>query len=546
MVCILQMKNYIRLFIILSVFLISFACDSSNSTKKSDVTEELNLPEILKEGNQHYLPDFSYAGYKWGEEPLPEPTGTIINITDYGAVADDSTDDTTAIMESVQAASAIDENTPVILKFPKGRFILKEIIFIKRSNIVLLGEGSGTDGTTIYIPVPLKEMALPAEIQDKKTAFENQGRTTSTGAPYSYFSWIGGVIWTDSDKSTYYPGKYVISGKRGGNTITVNDDYFNQDFVGKLFQVRWYNDGHKDSDLIKHILDNQDVEVGQEYEYIVNGEYTSYTMLTQTMTATAINGNTLTIKEELAHDIRPEWTQKVAFNNYLENVGIQGFAIEFPQTDYPGHHEEEGYNGIYLTELIHSWVKDIKITNADSGILTERLKHVTILDTAVEGRGGHYTVSVGSCNYVLIKNFNFLAKALHNPSFNSSALLNVYTNGFIMEPQLDQHCGMNHQNLFDNIRSESDDVENLFDHGGNSVRGPTAGAFNTFWNIYVQSETSKTTTIDDAPSARIIGLTGSQMLELTYGPNAYIEKHNTNDLEVPSLYEYQLKKRLKL
>ncbi len=555
----------VRWLLLLIIIAISsnISCTSDNE-KKAFNEDELILPEILKDGNSNYLPDFSYAGYKWGEEPLPTPSGSIFNVIDFGAVPNDGIDDTVAILNAVDAASSLDKNTQVIVKFPAGRFILKEIVFITRGNFILLGAGSDSPGTTIYIPEPLKNMTLPEMVQDDKKKFEAEGRTTGSGAPYSYFSWIGGVIWTYSDKKPYYPNKFLVSGKRGSHTIIVDDDdgndsFFRDKIVGNTFFLRWYNNGRKDSDLVKHILDNQDVEVGDEYENFVNGVYQPYTLVSQTVTATSINGNILTIKEKLAHDLRTEWipkagekNYKIAFNtdfdghqgNYYENVGIEGFTFEFPETTYPGHHEEDGYNAIYMTRLLHSWARDIKVTNSDSGILCKSLKFVTLDNIEVDGRSGHYTVSIESSSYVLIKNFNFLAKALHNPSFNSSTFLNVYTNGFIMEPQFDQHMGMNHQNLFDNISSESDDVKNLFDHGGNIVRGPTAGAFNTFWNIYVASDTTNTTEIDDAPSARIVGLHGSSELELTYGPNAYIEKLNENDLTVPSLYEYQLKKRL--
>ena len=43
-----------------------------------------------------YLPDFSYAGYHWGEEPPPYPPPTL-DVTDFGALADDGEDDSAAL-----------------------------------------------------------------------------------------------------------------------------------------------------------------------------------------------------------------------------------------------------------------------------------------------------------------------------------------------------------------------------------------------------------------------------------------------------------------
>ena len=78
-----------------------------------------------------YLPDFSYAGYHWGEEPPPRPPATL-DVTDFGAVADDREDDTAAILKAVALANAATE--PVVLQFPAGWFILRDILYIKRSD----------------------------------------------------------------------------------------------------------------------------------------------------------------------------------------------------------------------------------------------------------------------------------------------------------------------------------------------------------------------------------------------------------------------------
>ena len=78
-----------------------------------------------------YLPDFSYAGYHWGKEPPPRPPATL-DVTDFGAVADDREDDDDAILKAVALANAASE--PVVLQFPAGRFILRDILYIKRSD----------------------------------------------------------------------------------------------------------------------------------------------------------------------------------------------------------------------------------------------------------------------------------------------------------------------------------------------------------------------------------------------------------------------------
>ena len=73
----------------------------------------------------------------------------------------------------------------------------------------------------------------------------------------------------------------------------------------------------------------------------------------------------------------------------------------------------------------------------------------------------------------------------------------------------------------------------------------------TFWNINIEvlDDNSKTPIelngMDEGPFARIIGINGNRNFTIKYGPDAYIEFINKPMTKIPSLYEYQLKKRLK-
>lgn len=50
--------------------------------------------------------------------------------------------------------------------------------------------------------------------------------------------------------------------------------------------------------------------------------------------------------------------------------------------------------------------------------------------------------------------------------------------------------------------------------------------------------------MNDGPFARIIGVYGNQDFKIEYGPDVYIEFLNKTISTTPSLYDYQLKKRL--
>jgi hypothetical protein len=80
-----------------------------------------NLPQIItdrKIASQNYLPDYSYAGYHFGEVQLPKKIEQVVNATDYGVIANDVLDDSKALLKAIKTASSLKGD--VILQLPAG------------------------------------------------------------------------------------------------------------------------------------------------------------------------------------------------------------------------------------------------------------------------------------------------------------------------------------------------------------------------------------------------------------------------------------------
>src|SRR3546814_13413616 len=95
------------------------------------------------------IPDFSYAGYCFGLAPIQADVGTIVEVTDHGAIPDDGLDDTKAVLRAPAAANAV--KGKVTLRFPKGRTQITDVLRIARSDIVLDGAGDGPGGSEHWI-----------------------------------------------------------------------------------------------------------------------------------------------------------------------------------------------------------------------------------------------------------------------------------------------------------------------------------------------------------------------------------------------------------
>ena len=509
---------------------------------------------------RHYLPDFSFAGYKWGEEEPPRLPATL-NVVDFGAVPSDGKDDTEALKRAVAAAHAAPG--PVVLHLPKGRFVLSDILRIQRSHFVLQGSGAGNDGTVLYMPQPLKSLPLPPELveleeylraNDKRQVERDRG----LNEPFSPYAWSGGFIWvnTPGGRAKRYLEKYdrpettlakVTAGKRGERTLLVEGAASLA--AGQRVRLNWFNREGQQSSLVRHLYDDQPVTVGSRH-----WESPSVPLISQEVTIVSARDRTVTIKEPLLHDVRPEWTPTLTEWAHLTEVGIEGIRFEFPGDAFYAHHVEKGYNAIYLTGADHSWVRDIELVNADSGLLTDNVANVTVENVRVAGRKCHYGVHTGEAWGMLVKNLHVQAEVIHSLSFNTASRASVYTRCTVTRaPALDQHSGANHQNLFDDIVAFEDDPEHTVIYtGGTGYWAPTHGAFSTFWNIRVQflyeppaGRPVKVLGVQNGASQRIVGFTANHPVELAWEIDPYVEGVNVPGIAVPSLYEHQLAARLR-
>lgn len=526
-----------------------------------------NLPKIISDKQttqENYLPDFSFAGYHNGERLIPKVNETIILASDYGVVGNDDLDDSKALKNAMIAANKVTGS--VVLQLPAGRLILSDILYIERSHFVLRGAGIGDGGTELFYPRPMMYLENPeslTELREYLLEFDKRQieKVNNIDLPFSQYAWSGGYIWTQvpGERVKSYLGSYdkpqnvlakVTHGKRGEHSFEVSN--INGLKVGDVVELQLFNKSGEKGDIISDLYKNTNVKPGSHH-----WQFPTLPIVRQQIEITAIAKNKVTIKTPLTISIKPSYEAQMVAWNHLEEVGIEHFRITFPDTPRVAHHVEQGYNGIFLTRVFNSWVQDVVIHNAESGILTEEIANVTIKDIVTEGNNmAHYTVAMAAVHNVLVNNLKVYNSAVHPLSFNTFSTKNVYQNCEVfVNPVLDQHSGANHQNLFDNIIVHLNPLENnsypLFAGGGASYWKPSHGAYSTFWNLKVQVESKlnmhtplKLNGMNDGPFARIIGVHGNGNYQVEYEPNAYIEFVNKRIENIPSLYDYQLKKRL--
>lgn len=544
-----------------------FLCPSVLTANLSDDEH----PAILSTGTiarDNYLPDFSFAGYGNGLVAVPRASGTVVEVDEFGASADDGIDDTKAVFAALSHAN--DVAGPVIVRFSAGRYRISGILRIERSDIVLQGAGSGSGGTLLHFPRPLNQVDKSDSLDElRKYLVKLDKRQVEPDKNlddyFSEYSWSGGFIWIQKPgvRTAPYLVEYdpeieklvdVASGERGSQSIVLSAPA--EITAGDIIQLQWINSTGPDAGIIKSLYKSEFESAGSHH-----WSFPERPLVRQTSRVLAVDGRDVLLADPLLHDANDAIPAQVAAWDGLQHVGVEDIRIEFPDSPYFGHHMERGYNGIYFTSAFDSWARNIRVTNADSGILSYNSANLTYRDIVSDGtRRAHYAVHMGNVHNVLAENITVMNPVLHSLTFNTQSTKCVYKNAevFVM-PTLDQHAGANHQNLFDNVtlhmravRTDDGPVTPVFDGSGAGYWQPGHGGFNTTWNLRVlitggafADEVVTVQGLDEGPMARIVGLHGNRKFELDYRPTPYIEMLNVMPKAVPSLYEYQRNQRLK-
>jgi hypothetical protein len=530
--------------------------------------QSLSIPEMIKDGGgKHgFLPDFSYAGYANGERQPDTSDFAVIDVSQHNIIANDGLDDSQALLKLLEKIA--NNNTPSILQFQPGRYIISSIIYFDRDNLVVRGAGSGKGGTEFYFPRPLIYVPDPPELKELRDYLVKLDKIQKEKAnniylPFTQWAWSGGYFWTRKPgvRVKKYLDEYdqpvasltkALAGKQGEHWITVDSSKSIRQ--GQVIEVQWYNYQGETGPLLQELYHGKVNNIGSHH-----WNFDNLALSRQQVEVTDIKGDKIRIKAPLLHSIKENWKVNIAPWEHLQQVGFEHFHMNFAYAERIAHHVEQGFNGIYLTRVYNSWIDDVKISNADSGVLMEEVANLSLSNMTTDGRKyAHYSVQMGGVHNVLVDNLRVENPVEHPLSFNTFATRSVYRNSEVLQkPVLDQHSGVNHQNLFDNIvvhvtLAPDQQQYPLFAGGGAGYWKPSHAAYNSFYNIHVDFSNGQNLTkplllngMKDGPLARILGVSGNILVAVEYGPDAYIEGINQYYQDVPSLYTWQLDNRLK-
>ncbi|MDP6524691.1 MAG: glycosyl hydrolase family 28-related protein [Kiritimatiellia bacterium] len=460
---------------------------------------------------QSRLPDFSFAGYHFGEDPLPRPEA-VTDVRSFGAKGDGKTDCTRAFIKAVEAT---DKGA---IRIPAGHYVISDIIWIKKPNIVLRGAGPGK--TVIHVT---------AELEDVRP---NMGATTG-GRPTSNYSWSGGFIWISGHSEQRTISAITSESTRGSKEVTVQKSEGLE--PGQRVAVALVDD--KTKSLLNYLYSGDPGNTGKIRKPV------SIQMVSR---IASVRGNRITLERPLRFDIRKSWTPVLkAFNPTVSEVGIEDLSITFPVKPYRGHFTERGMNGIALNGVSDCWVRNVRISNCDSAIYVSGM-FCTVDGLVVDSRRpanrgvtGHHGISYGTdC---LVQNFDLRTHFIHDITLSHLQAGNVTKNGRGINLSLDHHKGAPYENLFCNL--DAGKGTEIWRCGGGRDLGKHCGARGTFWCINSQQDIKWPWANFGPDSMILVGVKTSATS--TRDPNGkWFEAIPPDKLQPADLHAAQLSRRL--
>ncbi|MEV7598038.1 hypothetical protein AB0O91_11735 [Kitasatospora sp. NPDC089797] len=301
------------------------------------------------QGNR--IPDFSYAGYRNGAQPLPTAKAAVT--LDPAASGDDA-DRIQAALDKVAALPQGPDGLRGAVQLSAGTFRVGKPLRIKASGVVLRGAGSGGGGTKLVAsgePRPLVELA-------------GEGAPQKTGADHAV---------TDD----YVPV--------GATTLTLDSTAGLK--VGQQIVVqRPQEDAWIKALGMDHIPPRPDGTPSKPWTPNDGQEFQR--------TVSAIDGNKVTIDIPLTNALEKQYTHAKVwaydFPGRISQVGVEGFSADGSAfTSAPGY-DEHGYFASRFVDFAavqDAWARDIAADRFGAGVgsIGATASRVTVTDTAATG-----------------------------------------------------------------------------------------------------------------------------------------------------------------
>ena len=451
------------------------------------------------------LIDYSYAGYKNGEEGIPEDFGyKVHNVTDYGSIPNDGKSDSAGIRAALSAASS----GRSIVFFPPGQYDVlldddvKDPFIVRGHHVIVRGsgaQGASSGGTTLKMHNELTE---------------GSGRLFITPPVDNGFSNKPGVIGSFPSGMKYFDVNNATP-LIGHRFITVRGDhFFGEDF--NKFSSRPLTDM---PDSYTRIREGLKVREHHEID--------------------RIEGNRVYLKAPLVTPLKQGMS--ILWQDLTVGIGFEDLHIDGGFDEIYEHLVQRGRGGITLSKTAHSWIRRCRISNVIDAFSISQSYCGSAVNNIVDGRFGHNLGGIFESTYSMVA---FLQDHTDRGMIHGTAVSH-YSAGSVVWHVAgtlvngpDTHGAQSRHSLFDNYNSISHHTSG---GGRDSLPHHLDGYIR--WNNTILSDRTFNLWVPDHSTFTQGSLIGYKTLGGSVPRNAYFEGYGTH-VSPQSLYEAQLELRL--
>lgn len=405
------------------------------------------------------LYDFSFAGYHHGEVALPELSGPVLDITDFGALPNDGQDDAAAIQRAFTAAEAA---APCVVFFPPGRFQLGdpdgppiEPLTMTASGVVLRGSGAGSlgeGGTELYMPEHLNA-TQPENLWTTPYAIQLGPRAVASGPAakmLSKYKQTTHAIELD-DAGELAAGDWVL--------IQGRTPKWNATWIAPFaMEPEWTRMAENGVQIAQRLQ----IESVEEHTVRLHAPLRIPVALSQAIDLE------LTVRSQVLGS----------------EIGVEDLAFVGNWKTPFKHHKDDVHDGgwslLQMQNVTNSWIARCRFTDVNRPWDLTRCANVSVLDSFTDGNAGHHATGLSEATNCLIAWYDDRAGHQHGPGVQARCAGNVFhqvtwteTNSF------EAHANYPMLTLFDECHGAL-----RYGHWGGDRRAlPNHLGGLTFWNF---------------------------------------------------------------
>ena len=498
--------------------------------------------------------DFSYAGYRHGEEAPADVYSlgySVYDVTDYGAIPNDGKSDREAFIKALKAAlgSGVKEDSNGWLVFP-GKAQANAIIYFPEGEYVLYSahdDKNSSDGKSPSIVIPAGNFIIKGAGRDK-TAIIMTDPMEPKSPDLMYSS--PDMIQIKHNNGMSDLTQVTGSGEKGTFSVEVNNG-------GTITPGSW---------VCLYLLNNDDELVSKEIApyskedgtFSYGGKPTRWTIITNGVEiydyhkVKSVEGNVVTFHEPLMHEVDPKYGWVIKAFPHYENVGVEDLTFKGDAPADFKHHGDWIYDGGYkplsMMRVTDSWVRRVGFESTSECLTITGSANVSVYDAIMRGRNGHSSIRSQASSRVLIAATKDITEGggnFHGVGVSKHSMGTVlYRNVWGDDSCFESHANQPRATLIDCCRGGWHKGH----MGGNAYEAPHHLADLTVWNFYATKGSGEFRWWDTG-SWRFLPpiIVGFQSAEsMTFRPDEVAFDIMHGQVPTPeSLYEFQLEQRLR-